>query len=228
MRSATSCPARNSRPRAARPGAGARRAPAGSASPRLDLGPLPPVERRAGPEPVRLVGDRRDRDHAGAGARDDRGTCPTLRIHPAAVIAQARRPRGAARRPLRGSASAAARRSTSTSSASHWPDGRRAAGDARGGIVHARAVGGRPGSATRAPLPVENARIYTRPTRRSPVLVSGFGPKSSSLAARIGDGFAAVTRRGVAGRDAFRAAAAPAEGRTGRHEGRWGADEARA
>jgi G6PDH family F420-dependent oxidoreductase len=36
---------------------------------------------------------------------------------------------------------------------------------------------------------VENARIYTRPDTPPPVLVSGFGPKSVDLAARIGDGY---------------------------------------
>ncbi|GAA2699789.1 TIGR03557 family F420-dependent LLM class oxidoreductase [Micromonospora olivasterospora] len=36
---------------------------------------------------------------------------------------------------------------------------------------------------------VEHARIYTRPDTPPPVYVSGFGPKSVDLAARIGDGF---------------------------------------
>jgi G6PDH family F420-dependent oxidoreductase len=36
---------------------------------------------------------------------------------------------------------------------------------------------------------VENARIYTLPQEPPPVLVSGFGPKSTDLAARIGDGY---------------------------------------
>ena len=36
---------------------------------------------------------------------------------------------------------------------------------------------------------VENARLYSCPDEPPPVLVSGFGPKSLSLAARIGDGF---------------------------------------
>ncbi|MEH1125836.1 LLM class F420-dependent oxidoreductase [Micromonospora sp. CPCC 206061] len=36
---------------------------------------------------------------------------------------------------------------------------------------------------------VENARIYTLPDRPPPVYVSGFGPKSVDLAARIGDGY---------------------------------------
>jgi G6PDH family F420-dependent oxidoreductase len=36
---------------------------------------------------------------------------------------------------------------------------------------------------------VENARIYTLPSKAPDVLVSGFGPKAIEVAARIGDGF---------------------------------------
>ena len=36
---------------------------------------------------------------------------------------------------------------------------------------------------------VENARIYTLPEQPVEVLISGFGPKATSLAARIGDGY---------------------------------------
>ncbi|MFG3599635.1 TIGR03557 family F420-dependent LLM class oxidoreductase [Micromonospora chersina] len=36
---------------------------------------------------------------------------------------------------------------------------------------------------------VEHARIYTRPDAPPPIYVSGFGPKSIELAARIGDGY---------------------------------------
>ncbi len=39
---------------------------------------------------------------------------------------------------------------------------------------------------------VRHARIYTRPAEPPPILVSGFGPKSVDLAARIGDGFCIV------------------------------------
>jgi len=40
---------------------------------------------------------------------------------------------------------------------------------------------------------VERARIYSRPDRPPPVLVSGYGPKSIALAARVGDGFVVIT-----------------------------------
>ena len=39
---------------------------------------------------------------------------------------------------------------------------------------------------------VENARLYTLPEEPPPVLVSGFGPKSIALAARIADGYCAT------------------------------------
>jgi G6PDH family F420-dependent oxidoreductase len=39
---------------------------------------------------------------------------------------------------------------------------------------------------------VENARIYDLPDHQIPILVSGFGPKSVALAARIGDGYCTV------------------------------------
>jgi G6PDH family F420-dependent oxidoreductase len=39
---------------------------------------------------------------------------------------------------------------------------------------------------------VENARIYTLPEEVPPILVSGFGPKATSLAGRIGDGYVNV------------------------------------
>jgi G6PDH family F420-dependent oxidoreductase len=39
---------------------------------------------------------------------------------------------------------------------------------------------------------VENARIYTRPEAPPPIVMSGFGPKATKLAARIADGFAST------------------------------------
>jgi G6PDH family F420-dependent oxidoreductase len=40
---------------------------------------------------------------------------------------------------------------------------------------------------------VENARIYDLPEQPTKIIVSGFGPESTALAARIGDGFCTVT-----------------------------------
>ena len=53
---------------------------------------------------------------------------------------------------------------------------------------------------------VENARIYDLPERLPPVIVSGFGPKSTALAARIGDGYCTTFPDGEAVAS-FRAAA---------------------
>jgi G6PDH family F420-dependent oxidoreductase len=40
---------------------------------------------------------------------------------------------------------------------------------------------------------VDTARIYTRPDQAPPVYVSGFGPKATELAARVGDGYLSTT-----------------------------------
>jgi G6PDH family F420-dependent oxidoreductase len=48
---------------------------------------------------------------------------------------------------------------------------------------------------------VENARLYSCPDDPPPVLVSGFGPKSVSLAARIGDGYVTTAPEEQAVRD---------------------------
>ena len=40
---------------------------------------------------------------------------------------------------------------------------------------------------------VENAKLFTLPDEPPPVLVSGFGPKATKLAARIGDGFCSTS-----------------------------------
>src|SRR5688572_15075731 len=43
---------------------------------------------------------------------------------------------------------------------------------------------------------VDTAQIYTLPTQGVPVLVSGFGPKATELAARIGDGYVSTSPDG--------------------------------
>ncbi|HEX4108421.1 MAG TPA: TIGR03557 family F420-dependent LLM class oxidoreductase [Solirubrobacteraceae bacterium] len=40
---------------------------------------------------------------------------------------------------------------------------------------------------------IDNARIYDLPVEPIPILVSGFGPRSTDLAARIGDGYCTVS-----------------------------------
>jgi G6PDH family F420-dependent oxidoreductase len=57
---------------------------------------------------------------------------------------------------------------------------------------------------------VENARIYDLPAQTPRILISGFGPKSRSLAARVGDGYCTVAPDGDAVR-AFREEAGAAK-----------------
>ncbi len=73
---------------------------------------------------------------------------------------------------------------------------------------------------------VEHARIYDLPDESPAIIVSGFGPKSIDLAARIGDGYATV------GPDAdavarFRSAASPDAIVQGGLKVCWGEDERR-
>ena len=116
-------------------------------------------------------------------------TCPTMRIHPA-IIAQAAATTAAllAGRFILGVGTGEALNEHILGD--HWPEA-----DVRlemlrgGGRGHAPAVGGRPASHHGRHYTVENARLYTLPDEPPPVLVSGFGPKATELAAEIGDGF---------------------------------------
>ena len=168
----------------------------------VDQRPLPPVERRAGPEPVRLVGDRRDLPGRATLPVTTAVTCPTVRIHPA-IIAQAAAtaavlldgPVHPRRRHRRGAQRAHPRRPVAV--------GRRAAGDARGGRrADPRAVDRRGRHARRA----STTRVDTRPhlhaagraARRSTSPASG--RRRIDLAARIGDGYITTAARRRPGR----------------------------
>ena len=83
----------------------------------VDLRPLPPVERRAGPQPVRVVGDRRASRRRPSCRSTTARDLPDVRIHPAIIAQAAATTARHARRAASRSASAPARRSTSTSSA---------------------------------------------------------------------------------------------------------------
>lgn len=74
---------------------------------------------------------------------------------------------------------------------------------------------------------VENARIYDLPEQLPEIIVSGFGPKSIRLAARIGDGFCTVEpdREAV---DAFRGQGGGAKPVAGGMKVCWDEDERRA
>jgi G6PDH family F420-dependent oxidoreductase len=120
-------------------------------------------------------------------------TCPTLRIHPA-IIAQA----------------------AATAAVQH--EGRFALGVGSGEALNEHILGDPwPDADTRLEMleeavelirelwtghqvshrgthyRVENARIYTLPDAPPPIYVSGFGPKATELAARIGDGYCLVS-----------------------------------
>jgi G6PDH family F420-dependent oxidoreductase len=152
-------------------------------------------------------------------------TCPTLRIHPA-VIAQAAAT-SAAMLPGRfrfgvGSGEALNEHILGD----HWPEADVRLAMLEESIEIIRELWtGRQVSYDGNHYVVENARIYTVPDELPPILVSGFGPKSIDLAARIGDGYVLV---GPSGDDVTRFR----EGGGGDkpvHSGTkvcWGADEA--
>ncbi len=123
-------------------------------------------------------------------------TCPTVRIHPA-VIAQA------------------------AATSAVLLDGRFRLGVGTGEALNEHILGGRwPAAAERLEMleeaievmrllwqggsrshrgrhyTVENARVYDLPETPTPIFVSGFGPRSIALAARVGDGFCTVAPDG--------------------------------
>jgi G6PDH family F420-dependent oxidoreductase len=71
---------------------------------------------------------------------------------------------------------------------------------------------------------VDNARIYDLPEQPPPILISGFGPKATRLAARIGDGYCTVTPDGDAVQR-FRDAAGGGRIVAGAMKACWGEDE---
>ena len=116
-------------------------------------------------------------------------TCPTVRIHPVDRRPGRRDQRGAARGPLH------PRRRHGEALNEHvlgdaWPTA-----DVRLEMLE-EAVGlmrelWRATSSTTdgRHYTVDTARIYTLPDAPPPIYVSGFGPKATELAARIGDGY---------------------------------------
>ena len=162
----------------------------------MDQRPLPPLERRPGPV-ARSCGACSARSpRAPSGCRCTTAvTCPTVRIHPA-VLAQAAATTQCLFEGASGSASAPARRSTSTSSATPGPAPRSAWRCSRRPSSHAPALDRRGRAAPRGSTTPSTPPGCTRcPSSRSPVLVSGFGPKATALAARIGDGYMNVAAR---------------------------------
>ncbi|BFV60211.1 LLM class F420-dependent oxidoreductase [Kitasatospora sp. CMC57] len=116
-------------------------------------------------------------------------TCPTVRLHPA-VTAQA-----AATSSVLTSGRFRLGVGTGEALNEHilgdaWPRfGVRAEMLAEAVEVMRKLFGGGTTSHHGQHYTVENARLYNPPTGELPIYVSGFGPKSAQLAARIGDGF---------------------------------------
>ena len=71
---------------------------------------------------------------------------------------------------------------------------------------------------------VENARLYTLPEEPPPVYVSGFGPKASALAGRVGDGYV-TTSPDKELIDAFRAAGGEGKPVQAGYKVCWGLDD---
>ncbi len=133
-------------------------------------------------------------------------TCPTVRIHPA-ILAQA-----AATSALLLEGRFAFGVGTGEALNEHilgdrWPaaEERREMLEEAIGLIRRLWEGGMQSHRGRY-YTVENARIYDLPETPPPIIISAFGPKSTQLAARIGDGFCTVwpDAEGVA---AFRAEA---------------------
>ncbi|NRQ39935.1 LLM class F420-dependent oxidoreductase [Nonomuraea sp. NN258] len=116
-------------------------------------------------------------------------TCPIMRIHPA-IIAQAA---ATSQVMLKGRF----RLGVGTGEAlnehivgSRWPNAAERLEMLEESIEVMRALwGGRQVSHRGRHFTVDTARIYTLPDTPPPIFVSGFGPKSTAMAARCGDGY---------------------------------------
>jgi G6PDH family F420-dependent oxidoreductase len=116
-------------------------------------------------------------------------TCPTVRIHPA-IIAQAAATSAVL---LDGRFNLGVGTGEALNEhvlGDHWPeiDVRLEMLEEAVEVIRALWQGGQRSHHGRH-YTVENARVYDLPDQPPPILVSGFGPKAISVAARIGDGF---------------------------------------
>ena len=135
---------------------------------RADLGPLSPVDRPAGPQPLRVVGAWRDRPGHGAAPDRHRRHLSDPRIHPA-IIAQAAATT-AALMPGRFFLGVGTGENLNEHIlGQRWPDWEVRARDARGGRRRdPRLWTGEQTSHRGQHYTVENARIYTLPANRHP------------------------------------------------------------
>ena len=150
------------------------------------------MERRAGPQQLRLVDHRRALPgHEPAGHH--RRHLPHRADPPGDRRPGSRHERGSARGSLhpRGRQRGGAQRAHPRRPLAR---GRRAPGDARRSRRrHPHAVAGRPAEPPRTPLHRRERARLRPPDEPPPILVSGFGPKAIKLAARIGDGYCTTT-----------------------------------
>src|SRR3954468_13601317 len=116
-------------------------------------------------------------------------TCPTVRIHPA-IIAQAAATSGVLLNGRFGLGVGSGEALNEHILGDRWPeaDERLEMLEEAVDVIRELGKGGQVSHRGRH-YRVENARLYTLPDEPPPVLVSGFGPKSVDLAARIGEGY---------------------------------------
>src|SRR3954449_2602253 len=116
-------------------------------------------------------------------------TCPTLRIHPA-IIAQAAATSAVLHEGRFNLGVGSGEALNEHILGEHWPeaDVRLEMLEEAVDVMRLLWEGGQRSHRGRH-YTVENARVYDLPAERVPVLVSGFGPKAISLAAKIGDGY---------------------------------------
>src|SRR3954469_7943885 len=116
-------------------------------------------------------------------------TCPTMRIHPA-VIAQAAATSAVMHEGRFGLGVGSGEALNEHILGEHWPeaDVRLEMLEEAVEVMRKLWEGGQRSHRGRH-YTVENARVYDLPPDPVPVLVSGFGPKAVSLAAKIGDGY---------------------------------------
>jgi G6PDH family F420-dependent oxidoreductase len=116
-------------------------------------------------------------------------TCPTVRIHPA-VVAQAAATSSVLLEGRFGLGVGSGEALNEHILGDRWPeaDVRLEMLEEAVEVMRALWQGGQHSHRGRH-YTVENARVYDLPEQPPPVLVSGFGPKATKLAARIGDGY---------------------------------------
>ena len=119
-------------------------------------------------------------------------TCPTVRIHPA-VIAQAAATCAVLLEGRFALGLGSGEALNEHILGDHWPQAyeRREMLEEAVQVIRTLWQGGMQSHRGRH-YRVENARIYDLPEQTPPILISGFGPKATKLAAKIGDGYCTV------------------------------------